>query len=120
MDAREKIIDKRTKFGITLKQVAKRIGVSEALLSMVEAGHVTHPKIARKIGQYYKLTELETEELMPKCRRPHDPAYDPTLEEPQHGELERPIPVKKDIVDTYIAEHQDRLARQHQKRGQYL
>lgn len=77
MTVREKMVAWREESGLDRKWMAKRIGCSKDLLGMVELGEVTHPAIARRIGEAYHLTELETEELMPKNHRPHGGDYEP-------------------------------------------
>lgn len=78
MNVREKMRDYRKRFGISLASMSKEIGVSEALIAMVETGDVTHPLIAKKFQNGYWLTDLETEELMPEIHRKSSPKYDPT------------------------------------------
>lgn len=77
MTVRERMIAWRERFGVSRDQVAKEIGCSKDLLGMVEHGEVTHPSIAHRIGAAYGLSELETEELMPKNYRPHGGDYEP-------------------------------------------
>lgn len=48
-----------------MESLAKRIGISKNLLEMVENGGVTHPKIARIIGEVYGLEEKDILELSP-------------------------------------------------------
>ena len=47
-----------------------KCGVSEMLLRMLEKGDVTHPKIAKKVGIAYELSEEEINELLPLNYRP--------------------------------------------------
>ena len=119
MTTREKMIKWRNKNRITLRFLSDRSGVSETLLSMVEAGEVTHPKIVKKIQKVYRLNDLEAEELMPKIHRPHDPEYEPDkYKHPADMFNEKLLP-KKELIETYICEKQDVAVRQHQKRGVY-
>lgn len=74
---RLKMVKIRTDAGITVHNMAKMIGMGAHLLEMIELGWVTHPKIAKKIGAIYKLTPIETEALMPVCRRVHGGDYEP-------------------------------------------
>lgn len=77
MTVREKMVEWRRSYGLTRKEMAVLADCSEGLLTGVERGDVTHPSIAHRIGMAYRLTELETEELMPRCRRIHGGDYDP-------------------------------------------
>lgn len=74
---RTKMVKIRTDAGITVRDMARMIGIGSHLLEMIELGWVTHPKIARKIGAKYRLTPIETEALMPMCRRLHGGDYEP-------------------------------------------
>lgn len=78
MNVREKMIKFREEHLLTIKDMADRCGVSNDIIGMVEKGEVTHPLLVAKIAEAYGLTDLEAEELMPKCRRQHDPEYNPT------------------------------------------
>lgn len=60
-------------------EMADRFRISEALYDKIMHGYPTHPNIAKRIGLVVGLTELETEELMPKCRREHGGTYDPEM-----------------------------------------
>ena len=42
--------------GLTTKEVAVRCEVSELLIRMLDAGHVTHPRIARRVAKLLGLT----------------------------------------------------------------
>ena len=120
MTTREKMIKWRNDMNVTIKQLSENSGVSQTLLSMVEAGEVTHPIIVEKIRKAYGLTELEAEELMPKHHRKHGGAYEPDKFKPLDDTyISRPIVAQSSIIDTYIKEHQDRMARQHQRRSYY-
>lgn len=77
MDVRTYMINYRNDQQISLKTMANKLDISETLLAIVENGGVTVPGIAKRIGKLYKLTELQTEELMPECMRTHGPNYDP-------------------------------------------
>lgn len=78
LDTRCKMAQFRKKHGITMKQMAKYCRISETLLGMIEeGGAVTHPNIARRIGEEYDLSVLETEDLMPSFHRIHGGDYDP-------------------------------------------
>ena len=104
MDPREKMHKWRQDRHLTLRMMSDRSGISEELLSMVEAGHVTHPLIAKKIQRLYNLTDEEAEELMPTIHRPNHPDYDPNkykIEVPAFtaGAV---VPMKRDEIDEYI------------------
>lgn len=120
MTTREKMIALREENGLTPKQMGEKCGVSEVLIKMVEHGEVTHPLIAKKLQKVYKLTNEEMKELIPKIHREGDPEYEPDKYVPP--EIKAPInpaALKKDIFEVYAAEHQDRMARQHQRRSRY-
>lgn len=104
MDPREKMFKWRQDRHITLRMLSDKSGIGEELLSMVEAGHVTHPKIAKKIQKLYGLTDEETYELMPTIHRPNHPDYNPNkykVEVPPFtaGAV---VPIKRDEVDNYL------------------
>lgn len=75
--ARQKIIDFRNNMMITQQEMADKLNISELLLDMIESGHVTHPKIAKRIQKLVKLTDKEMYELVPKIHDPNSPEYDP-------------------------------------------
>lgn len=77
MDVRKKLVNFRKDWGVSMLDMAKRCSISEELLSMIESGAVTHPRIAKRIGVIYGLSELEVEELMPVIHRPHGDDFDP-------------------------------------------
>ena len=60
-------------------EMAERLCISESLYDKVKHGYQTHPNISKRIGELVGLTELETEALMPKCRRKHGGTYDPNM-----------------------------------------
>lgn len=76
-EVRERMKKYRQVNGISVKDMAKCIGISKELVSMVEAGEVTHPKIAKKIQKAYGLTDEETEFLIPRIHRKDDEMYEP-------------------------------------------
>lgn len=120
MTTREKMIKWREANGITLRKLSDQSGISETLLSMVEAGNVTHPKLVKIIKRLYKLTNDEAEELLPKNYRRSNPEYDPNkFVQPVPKLTDGAKPIKKELVQIYVEEHQDRMARQHQRRGNY-
>lgn len=79
MARREYMIEFRKKRCLTFETMAKVCKVSKTLLSMIEASEdvVTHPNIARRIGEKYRLTEAQIEGMMPENYRPSSPEYDP-------------------------------------------
>lgn len=80
MGAREKMIAYRKlheTIGTPLNYISNKLKISPMLLDMVENGHVTHPKIARRMQELYDLTEEEYEELVPEIHRKSSPKYDP-------------------------------------------
>lgn len=70
------IFQKRMLKGLTLKAAAKKIGCSHVILSMLEKGDITHPNIAKRVKDFYKLTDEEYYQLIPKNYRPGKD-YDP-------------------------------------------
>ena len=77
METRKKMVNYRTRHHKTIKEMADRCKISEALMTMVEEGEVTHPKIVKRIARVYHITELESEQLMPINHRLHGGDYDP-------------------------------------------
>ena len=55
--------------GLTTKEVAVRCAVSELLIRMLDAGHVTHPRIARRVAKLLGLTPEQEEMLKPEVHR---------------------------------------------------
>lgn len=84
MTVREKMVAKRTGWGLTRKNLADEIGISQDLLGMVENGDVTHPNIVEKIKEAYELEDEEAELLLPINRRPNGGKYDPDQYVAQH------------------------------------
>lgn len=103
MTAREKMIAWRESHQSTFTAIAKKIKISEALLDLVENGHVTHPNIARRIQKFYNLTDSEYEELIPKNYR--EDSYDPTqyapIDDPGFNKT-IPAKIKSDIYYHYV------------------
>lgn len=75
--AAEVIRDYRIRHNLTIHQLAVKCDIGPALMSYLEAGAVTHPKIVERLQKIFDLTDEQTEGLLPKNRRPHDPDYDP-------------------------------------------
>ena len=69
MDARMKMVEFRRTNGLLPIDAARKYDISLQLLHEIEAGGVTHPKIARRIQLVCGLSDEETEELVPECRR---------------------------------------------------
>lgn len=78
MSAREKMILFRLDNQLTFQTLQDITGVSKGIISMVEAGEVTHPNIVAKLQKFYDLSDIEAEELLPEVRRKSSPRYDPT------------------------------------------
>ena len=78
-NVRLRMVEIELERGVTRDEMAKEVDISRPLLGMVVHGEVTHPEIAKRIAKVYDLSELEYEQLIPKHRRPHDPAYDPEM-----------------------------------------
>lgn len=77
--------------------MSKIAHVSPLLLGMVENGAVTHPIIVERIRKAYKLTEIESYELLPVHRRPNSPEYDPDkYKPPEDPVMFRMVPAKKE------------------------
>ena len=100
MTVREKMMDFRRNFGLSRKDMAVLSCCSEGLLAGVERGDVTHPIIAHRIGEAYGLTEIETEELMPLCKRIHGGNYEPdkyvALVDRDPSPIPRSLPLTKE------------------------
>lgn len=73
MSAVDKMLDFRKITGLPISVIAKRAGVSASVISVVEKGGVTHPKLAKKIQLYYGLTDEEYLEIVPENHRDGDP-----------------------------------------------
>ena len=87
MSTSSKIVDFRTSYGLLPKELAKTCDISTALLHELEAGGVTHPSIAARIQHVCGLTDEETEELLPKCRRKNSGEYEPDKHASLKGEV---------------------------------
>lgn len=119
MDAREKMIKYRVDNNLSYEYISQKTGVSQGLISMIEDGQVTHPVIAEKLKKFYKLTKLETEELLPKIRRKHDPEYEPDkYVVPVNRGSDRIMP-KQSLIERYMTEHLGEQAKLHAKRSNY-
>lgn len=58
--------------------IANLVGVSAMLMDILEEGGTTHPKLAKKVGKIYQMTNLEIELMMPpNYRKKHGKGYDP-------------------------------------------
>lgn len=119
MDTRSKMKAYRRQKCITRNEIARKAGVSDVLIGMVEAGEVTHPLLVKRIQKAYGLTDLEAEELLPKNRRPHDPSYDPDkYVAPDTSGATRTTP-KQQLVERYMTEHLNEQAKNHARRSTY-
>ncbi len=76
---REYMIEFREKHGWTTLQMAKKCKTSKTLIGMLEASdqEVTHPNIAERVREAYKLTNEQYESLMPEHYRKSSPNYEP-------------------------------------------
>jgi transcriptional regulator with XRE-family HTH domain len=119
MGAREKMKQWRETYGIDYSYLSKITGISSGLIGMVEHGDVTHPKIVGRLQEFFKLTDDEAEELLPKNRRPHDPEYEP---DKYVAEVDRQPPIvaqKQTLYERYMTEHYNEQVRSHAKRSHY-
>lgn len=98
MSAVDKMLDFRKITKIPVREIAKRAGVSPAVISLVEKGGVTHPKLARKIQIYYGLTEEEYLEIIPDNHREGDPNRYTESSPPFNPK----IPPRSEEIRTYI------------------
>ena len=106
MTAREKMVAWRTERRLDLEPVAKALDISPGLLDMIETGDVTHPKVAKRIQELMKLTDAETEELVPEIHRKSSDKYEPDKfvhREPEDFDLTKKK--KEDIYYHYLHEH---------------
>ena len=73
------MIRRRTRMGKSRAQMAQMCRCSAGLLRMLEedARCVTHPKIAARIAQAYRLGRTQAEMMLPPNYRTGDPDYDP-------------------------------------------
>ena len=60
IDVREKMENYRKEHLLTFNKLSRKCRVSAYLLSQVEKGWVTHPKLATRIGKVYGLSDDET------------------------------------------------------------
>lgn len=116
---REKMVEFREKYGLSIRQMAEICGTSSDILGMVEKGDVTHPKIVERIRKGYKLTDLEAEELLPINRRPHGGDYDPDRYVTEIDPTMTAIIPKQSVIDAYIMEHRTDQIKRHAKRSTY-
>ncbi len=101
----EKMVRFREERKITIALMARRIDVPACILGIVENGGVTHPNFVEKIKAGYRLTDEEAEMLLPECRRPSSPKYDPNhfVYEPPQSFTMRTLPTREEI-DEYLVE----------------
>lgn len=104
----------------SLEDMADICGISETLLQIIEDGGVTHPKIAERIKKAYKLTDIQAEQLVPEIHRPSSPNYNPDKykEDVSNIATLRIMP-KKELVDLYLGQVNNKFARMHQARRGY-
>lgn len=79
MAPRKYMIEFRQKHDIDLQTMARVCGVSQTLISMLEADDkaVTHPLFVERIGKKYRLTKAQIEGMLPENYRKSSPNYDP-------------------------------------------
>ena len=106
LNVREKMKKYREKHYITLQKMSRKTNVTVSILRIVEEGGVTHPNFVARIKAGYKLTELEAEQLLPECRRPHSPNYDPDryVYKPDIT-AENPILPPRSIINDYFSDN---------------
>lgn len=119
MSVADKMKAYRKRKRYSIKDMSILCGVSETLLKMVENGLVTHPKLAKQIGEAYKLDEAEIYQLMPENYRP-GAKYDPDKYKPYMPE-ERSICIRKEKkkeqdYNAYVAAN-NRAIKEHGRRG---
>lgn len=86
--------------------IAKSLDISPGLLEMIENGDVTHPNIAKRIQELYKLTDEETEELIPENYRTSSKGYDPDkFKDPEDMEFNFKNRTTGDVYYYYLHEH---------------
>ena len=105
MTTHEKMVLFREERKITITLMARKIGVPPCILGIVENGGVTHPNFVEKIKAGYRLTDEEAEMLLPECRRPSSPKYDPNhfvYEPPQSFNIG--VPPTREEIDEYLAD----------------
>lgn len=74
---RKYMLDFRDRNHITRKKMAKKCGISETLLAIIERGGVTTPKLAHNVAKAYRIKGIMAEYLVPEHMRPHGPDYEP-------------------------------------------
>lgn len=117
--AREKMQKWREKRGLSYADISQRCGVSAGLISCIEGGWVTHPNIVSKLQKVYKLTDLQSEELLPEHRRPHGNDYEPDrYVEKVDTSTDRILP-KQSLIDRYCTERHNVQIKRHEKRSAY-
>lgn len=78
--------------GLTINAVSRICEVSELLIRMLDAGHVTHPRIAQRIAKLLDLTPEQEESLKPEEYR-GQPV--PEKAKPVEAHVTPPAPPKK-------------------------
>lgn len=113
------MIKYRTDHNLSYDFISQKTGVSIRLITMVEDGEVTHPLIAESLRNFYKLTKIQTEELLPKNRREHDPEYEPDKYVIHVNKGVDKIMPKQTLIERYMTEHLGEQAKLHAKRSSY-
>ena len=107
----QKMVDYRNDHNLTIGDMSRKLRISGQLLDILERGGVTHPNIVKRIQDVYEFTEDEVEMLLPKCRRPGDPEYDPEHYVVVPDEFVTKLLPKKEEIFDYVAEHNYQLSR---------
>lgn len=83
-----KLIKHREELGLTIWQMAKRLGLTERLIEILENDGETMPLIiAKRIMPEYGLSREEGELLLPINMRPHGSDYEPNRYFTEDGEF---------------------------------
>ena len=119
MGTREKMIKYRIDHNLPYDYISQKTGISVHLLTLIEDGYVTHPLIVNRIKDFYSLTDLEAEELLPKNRREHDSEYEPDkYVVPVPNGADKVMP-RQTLIERYMTEHLSDQAKLHTKRSNY-
>lgn len=105
MDVYEKMRRYRLDHQLSMKAMEIKSGVPMNVLTVIEDWEgVTHPNFVKKLQEAYELTDDEAELLLPACRRPHDPRYDPDhyVVVPRHYSFDNIV--KREVIDEYLSD----------------
>ena len=107
----QKMVDYRNAHNLTIEDMSRKLEISGQLLDILERGGVTHPNIVKRIQRVYGFEEDEVINLLPKCRRPGDPEFDPEHYVIVPDEFMTKLLPKKDEIFDYVAQHNYELSR---------